>query len=77
MTIETKVRTTLIDLLELPEDFNDTDTFSSFGSDSLDMMELMMKIEDEFDIQILDSQVENMVTPRDVINFLTEAMSDK
>ena len=77
MTIETKVRTTLIDLLELPEDFNDTDTFSSFGSDSLDMMELMMKIEDEFDIQILDSQVENMVTPRDVINFLTEAMGDK
>lgn len=40
------------------------------GADSLDIVELVMSIEDEFDIQIEDADAENIVTVKDVIDYI-------
>ena len=40
------------------------------GADSLDIVELVMSIEDEFKIQIEDADAENIVTVKDVIDYI-------
>lgn len=45
------------------------------GADSLDIMELVMAFEDEFNAEISDEDVEKIQTVRDAINFLKERAS--
>ena len=42
------------------------------GADSLDIVELVMAIEEEFDIEIPDSDVEKVVTVGDVVDYIKE-----
>ena len=42
------------------------------GADSLDIVELVMAIEEEFDIEIPDSDAEKVVTVGDVVDYITE-----
>ena len=42
------------------------------GADSLDVVELIMTLEDEFDVEITDEQAEKIVTVGDAINFMKE-----
>ncbi|MDR1657648.1 MAG: acyl carrier protein, partial [Deltaproteobacteria bacterium] len=42
------------------------------GADSLDLVELIMAMEEEFDIKIDDEAVQNIKTVKDVINFIKE-----
>ena len=46
----------------------ETDIADDLGADSLDVVELLMAIEDEFEIQIPDEEIENLKT----IGALTE-----
>ncbi|MGB9081814.1 MAG: acyl carrier protein [Desulfuromonadaceae bacterium] len=51
-------------------------TESSFmddlGSDSLDTVELVMALEEEFDIEIPDEDAEKIQTVNDAIEYITE-----
>lgn len=40
------------------------------GADSLDIVELIMEMEEEFDIEIPDEDVEKMLTVGDVIDYI-------
>lgn len=40
------------------------------SADSLDIVELVMGIEDEFELEIPDQAAENIVTVQDVINYI-------
>ena len=40
------------------------------SADSLDIVELVMSIEEEFDIEIADSEAEKIVTIEDVIEYI-------
>jgi acyl carrier protein len=40
------------------------------GADSLDVVELIMTLEDEFDIEISDEQAEKIMTVRNAIDFI-------
>ncbi len=40
------------------------------GADSLDVVELIMTLEDEFDIEISDEQAEKLLTVRNAIDFM-------
>ncbi len=41
-------------------------------ADSLDVVELVMELEDEFDIEIADEEAENINTVGDAVNFIEE-----
>ena len=69
---EDKVRTIIIEYLDASEDFDNASTFESIGTDSLAMMELIMEVEEQFDVEISDDIVERLKTPNDLINFLKE-----
>ena len=42
------------------------------GADSLDIVELVMAIEEEFDLEIPDSDAEKVVTVGDVVDYIKE-----
>ena len=42
------------------------------GADSLDIVELIMALEEEFDMEIPDSDAEKVVTVKDVVDYIKE-----
>lgn len=44
-----------------------------FGADSLDIVEMVMAIEEEFNIEIPDEDVEKVLSVNDVINYIQSA----
>ena len=42
------------------------------GADSLDIVELIMALEEEFDIEIPDADAEKIVTVSDVVDYIKE-----
>ena len=42
------------------------------GADSLDIVELVMALEEEFDIEIQDAEAEKVVTVGDVVDYIKE-----
>jgi len=45
------------------------------GADSLDIVELVMALEEEYDIEISDEDAEKIQTVGDAINYITENAS--
>jgi acyl carrier protein len=45
-------------------------TFQDLGADSLDMVEIIMRLEEVFAIEINDEEAENLVTLKDVIDYV-------
>ncbi|MBQ3115113.1 MAG: acyl carrier protein [Clostridia bacterium] len=52
----------------------DTSIIEDLGADSLDLVELIMAIEQEFDIEIPDEDVEGISTVGDAVNYVKEKM---
>ncbi|MDP4152950.1 MAG: acyl carrier protein [Bacillota bacterium] len=46
--------------------------FEDLGADSLDLVELVMAIEEEFDIQVDDEDVDSMSTIGDAVEYIKE-----
>lgn len=59
---------------QLGIDTDDITMESSFiedlGADSLDIVELLMALEEEFDIEIPDEEAEKLVTVGDVVDYI-------
>ena len=45
------------------------------GADSLDIVELVMALEEEFDIEIPDSDAEKVVTVGDVVDYIKDHLA--
>lgn len=74
MSLENKVKQIIISNLQLNENEKITENSSfteDLGADSLDVVELVMALEEEFDIEISDNDSEKLNTFGDVIKFLT------
>jgi acyl carrier protein len=48
----------------------ESDFVKELGADSLDVVELVMAIEDEFDIEIEDQVVSQITTVQDALNYI-------
>ena len=46
------------------------------GADSLDVAELVMSFEDEFDIEISDIEVDNICTVAEITEYIEEKLND-
>jgi acyl carrier protein len=45
------------------------------GADSLDTVELIMKMEEEFDLDIPDEEAENLKTVSDVVKYIEDKLN--
>ena len=70
--IETKVRAIIADQLGVAEDEIKTTTsfIEDLGADSLDIVELVMAMEEEFEVEIPDEEAENIKTVADAVNYI-------
>ncbi|MBR2638817.1 MAG: acyl carrier protein [Bacteroidaceae bacterium] len=50
---------------------------NDLSADSLDRVELIMEIEDEFGISIPEEQAENIATVGDAVKFVEKAVAEK
>ena len=50
----------------------DASFIDDLGADSLDIVELVMALEEEFDIEIPDSDAEKVVSVGDVVEYIKE-----
>jgi len=67
-----KIRDVVADKLDAdPSDVVDTASFvDDLGADSLDVVELIMGLEDEFGIEISDEEAEGIRTVGDAVRFI-------
>ena len=69
-----KVRDIIVDQLAVEESevTLDTNIRESLGADSLDLVDLAMTIEDEFEVEITDEAIESIKTVGDLVDYLKE-----
>ena len=70
-----KVKELIVEQLVIdnPDDITMNTSFSDdLEADSLDLVELIMAIEDEFGLSVEDEEVENIKTVGDVVNFIAD-----
>ena len=53
----------------------ETDIADDLGADSLDVVEMLMSIEDEFEVEIPDEQIESLKTVGNVVDYIQEHMA--
>lgn len=53
----------------------ETDIADELGADSLDVVDLLMSIEDEFDVEIPDEKIEGLRTVGSVVEYIQEHMN--
>lgn len=71
-----KVREILCDQLEIdPEDVTlDTNIVDDLGADSLDLVDFVMSLEDEFDKEIPDEDIEHIKTIGDIVSYIENSL---
>ncbi len=69
-----KIREIICNQLELEESEVTLDSvlLEDLGADSLDLVDLVMTFEDEFDMEIPDEELENIKTVGDIVRFIEE-----
>ena len=70
-----KVKEVIIDQLAAEDEAIKLETsfIDDLGADSLDIVELIMALEEEFDLQIPDSEAEKITTVGDVVEYIKAA----
>ena len=79
MSVEDKVKSIIVDQLGVKaEEVNATASFvDDLGADSLDTVELVMALEEEFGIEIPDEDAEKMTTVGEAIKYIDDKTSSK
>ncbi len=67
-----KVKSIVADQLDVEEEKVTAEAriTEDLGADSLDVVDLVMSIEEEFDIEIPDEAVENIKTVGDIVSYI-------
>jgi acyl carrier protein len=74
MAVEDRIRKIIADQLDVQagEVVPEASFTDDLGADSLDLVELVMGMEEEFGIEITDEEAERIQTVQDAINFIEE-----
>ncbi len=76
-TIEDRVQKIVVEQLGVAEDqvTPDASFVDDLGADSLDTVELVMALEEEFDAEIPDDEAEKITTVKQAIDFINASAS--
>jgi acyl carrier protein len=75
--VEEKVKKIICEQLNVSEDdvVPEASFVDDLGADSLDQVELIMAMEEEFDVSIPDEDAEKIGTVQDAINYIQKAIA--
>lgn len=71
-----RIREYLADQLDVDSDkiTPDSDIVEDFGADSLDVVDMITTLSDEFGVDIPDEEIENFHTVGDVVQYVEDRM---
>ena len=74
-----KSRDIIVDQLDASADdvTAEASIIDDLGADSLDVVDLISSVEDEFDVEIPDEEVENIKTVGDIVSYIESATSEE
>lgn len=69
-----KIREILMEQLDVEESIvtMEASILEDLGADSLDIVDLVMTLEDEFDMEIPDEEIENIKTVGDIVRYIED-----
>lgn len=69
-----KIRKILSDQFDVEEDeiTLETNIVDDLGADSLDVVDLLMSIEEEFEVEVPDDDIEKFKLVGDIVNYIEE-----
>lgn len=72
MNIEKKIKHIIAEQLSISEEevANEASFIDDLGADSLDIVELVMAMEEEFEMEIPDEDAEKLLSVQDVIDYV-------
>ena len=72
MSVEEKVKEIIVDQLGVDEKqvTSEASFIDDLGADSLDTVELVMALEEEFDIEIPDEEAEKIATVQQAVDYI-------
>lgn len=75
-TVERRVIEIIVEQLGVSEEevTLEASFIEDLGADSLDLVELIMAMEEEFSLEISDEDAEKIQTVQDAVNYITEHM---
>ena len=65
-----KVKAILAEQFDVEEDKVTADLQEDLGADSLDVVDLLMSIEDEFEVEVPDEEIENIKTVGSLVSYI-------
>ena len=73
-----QVKQILCDQLDLEEEQvnEDSEVIDDLGADSLDIVDLVMTLEEEFDTEIPDEDIENLKTVGDIVKYIEDRVAE-
>ena len=77
MAVEDRIRAIIAEQLDVQEGelVSEASFTDDLGADSLDLVELVMGMEEEFGIEISDEEAERIQTVQDAVNFIEERIT--
>jgi acyl carrier protein len=72
-----KVKKIICEQLDVPEEdiVLEASFVDDLGADSLDQVELIMAMEEEFNVSIPDEDAEKILTVKDAVEYITKALN--
>ncbi len=78
MTVEEKVREIVTRIVRKPaSDFKATASFKDFDADSLDIVQILVAVEDTYEIEIQDEEIKEVADMAGFIAYIERKIAEK
>lgn len=78
MSVEEDLKKIVARIVRKPDlDFSPTATFKDFEADSLDIVQILVAVEDKYDIEIQDEALKDIGTMADFIAHIEQKVAEK
>ena len=79
MDIFEKVKEVLVDQLDVDEELvtSEASVTDDLGADSLDLVDLVMELENEFDVEIPNEDIQSIKTVGDIVAYIEKLNAEK
>ena len=76
--VEETIRKTVTKIVRKPEiEFTPTTTFKDLGADSLDVVQILVALEDKYEIEIDDEELKEIGNMGDFVAYIKRKVADK
>ncbi len=78
MSVEETIKKIVIRIVRKPDvDFTSGLTFKDFGADSLDIVQILVAVEDTFDIEVQDEELEEITDMAGFVAYIERKVAEK